>query len=180
MAITGDVLITCDDKTRRAGSKTVYMQHYTNITSFTAGSDHEYTGVTMDTTADKWFEIGNDFETIAIENEGNRENGSSISETSITIRVPKMEKSKGTQMQKLFEGCEVVVIIEDYNGNAFVHGWSELMEGDAALLASISEIREAELNGYNGYEIVLTGKTEELAREFTGTIQLNQGSIASW
>ena len=55
--ITDDILLACTDENRRGGIKRLFVANVENITSFTAGSEHDYTAVTMDTSSDVFYEI---------------------------------------------------------------------------------------------------------------------------
>ena len=41
--LSNDILITCDDENRRGGIKRLFVINRENVTSFTAGSSHDYT-----------------------------------------------------------------------------------------------------------------------------------------
>ena len=79
----------------------------------------------------------------------------------------------------------MVLIFETYNKSgaenvAFVLGWDEIMESDAAVNAITNEVLEGELQGQNGYTVTFAGKQAQLLREFVGTINLNGGGTASF
>jgi len=179
--LTNDILLTCDDENRRGGFRTIYIANRDKITSFTPGAAHEYNAVVMLSPADKWFEIQADEEGISYVGEGSVENGSSLQEVTIEVKIPKLEKVKAQAIQELFTSCKVVAILESNNSDAtgskiaIVRGFDEELLDDAALRVMVTENIEGELQGQIFYTLTLTGKTAEIAREFTGVIELNQG-----
>ena len=176
--LTNNIALTCDDENRRGGMRRVWVANKTNVTSFTAGVGiHTYTAVTMDTTADNFYEIQSEFETSSYLSEGSIENGSALKATTVTLKSPKMEKTKALAIQQLFESCKVVMVFSDYNGKAFVIGYDEFLKLDGAMKVQVSEALEEGLQGNNGYTLLFTGKAAEVAREYTGTIKVSTGTI---
>lgn len=185
--LTLDILITCDDENRRGGIKSLYVANRTTVTSFTPDvTDHEYTAVVMDASTDNWFEIQGDDEAISYNAEGSKENGSSMQESVIEAQIPKLEKTKAKAVNQLFQSCKVIAIIETYATDsagvniAFVIGFDEVLGLDAALEANVTSTVEAELQGLNAYILALNGKQAEVARQFTGSIDLNQGGTKTF
>jgi len=176
--ITSDILIDCNSENRRGGGKRIFVANIDNISSFTAGSLHDYTAVTMDTTSDVWYEIEAEFETVSANQEGSTENGSNAGENTIEAFVPKMDKTKAKAIQELFESCKVVVIVETYNvattsNLSFVYGYDEVLKEKGAMRMSVTSTLEAEIQGQNGYTLTFTGMFAEVAREYVGTIETN-------
>lgn len=176
--LTNNIVLTCDDENRRGGIRKMWLANKTNIDSFTAGVGvHTYTAVTMDTTADLFYEVQAEFETTSYTSEGSIENGSALKATTVTARLPKLEKTKALAIQQLFESCKVVMIMSDYNSKAFVIGYDEFLKLDGALKVNVTEGLEEGLQGNNGYTLTFTGKAAEVAREYTGTISVSSGTI---
>lgn len=184
--IDEDILITCADENRRGGIKRVFLANADKIASFTAhGSNHSYTAVTMDSTADEWFEVQGEFEKKVLTGEGSIENGSSVSTNTLTIHVPKIEKVKGNAIQELFNSCKVVAIVETYTDTgtykqALVIGYDDILGLDAGLRMSVNQSVEGELQGLNGYDLTFTGKSAEVFREFVGAITSNSSGNVSF
>lgn len=184
MSISNDVLIACADETRRGGVKRIFVAPACEIDSFTPGvSDHAYTAVTHIAPADKFYEIEGEFETKPFTGEGTTENGSNVSENSLEVFVPRMEKTKAKELNDLFAGGKVVVVFSVYdvasaNDRAFVLGYDEILMMDAACRATVNQTLEAELQGVNGYTVTFAGKQTELLREYIGDINTNAGTVS--
>lgn len=175
--LTNNISLTCDDENRRGGMRRIWVANKTNITSFTPhATNHEYTNVIMDSTADVWYEIQAEFERKGQSSEGSTENGSALMSTTITIFIPLVEKTKALAIQQLFESCKVAMIYSDYNENAFVKGYDEFLKLDAAMKVNVTETQEEGLQGVNGYLLTFTGKSAEIAREYSGTISTSTGT----
>lgn len=186
MAIA-DIILACGDKNRRGGIKRFFYQDITNVTSFAAGAtDHEYTAVTMDSTADLWFEIEGQIFEKELTSESTNENGSAVFENTLEIFVPKLEKAKAATLQSIVESCELVFIIETYNetaaGNniAVVMGFDELLGTDAGMKANVSSNTGRTLQDPNLYTLSATGQSAEIPRIFSGTIELSQGGTGDF
>jgi hypothetical protein len=183
-----DVLISCADENRRGGIKAVYVINKDDVTSFTADTvvtNHAYTAVTLAATDDVFYQIEGELESKLYNSEGSRENGSIAYETTLELFAPKMEKVKAKGINEYVESCGLVLIFETYNkatteNIAFVLGWDEIMESDAAVDAIANEVLEGELQGQNGYTVTFAGKSAELRREFIGTIDVNGGGTKSF
>ena len=183
MSITNDVLIACSDETRRGGVKKIFVVPACEVDSFTAGASHEYVAA-VTTVGQKFFEIEGEFETKPFTAEGTTENGSNVTENTLEVFVPKMEKVKAKELNDLFAGGKVVVVFSVYDvvsafDRAFVLGYDEVLMLDAAVRATVNQTLEAELQGVNGYTVTFSGKQTELLREYVGTIDSNiSGSIS--
>ncbi len=175
--ITSGYLKTCEDENRSGGIKRVYISNASQITSFTPGAtEHEYTAVVMDGTA-QWFRY--DFEKREAEYtwEDNNENGSSEITHTVNLFLPKMEKTKATELEALRQSCDVVVIYQDFNNQAFVVGWDQFLEDEAALRPLVNGTSGRALTDANRYDLTMGGTSRELAREFNGIISTPQGLI---
>ena len=186
--ITTDILFNCNDENRRGGIKRIFVVNKDDISSFTASTvatEHAYTAVTLAATDDVFYEIEGELETKLYSSEGSRENGSISYENSLEVFAPKMDKTKAAGINSYVESCGLVVIFETYNkatadNTAFVLGWDEIMEKDAAVDAIANEVLEAELQGQNGYTVTFAGKQAQLLREFVGTIETNSSGTVSF
>jgi hypothetical protein len=183
--ITSDILVACEDENRRGGLKRLFVINRENVTSFTAGSTHDYTAVTLDATSDVFFEIQFDDEGASYTAEGSRENGSSLQEHTIEAVIPRIHKTKAKELQALFTSCKVIVIAETYistgtYNQAFVIGYDEILTDDAALRANVTTTVEAELQGQNAYTLTMSGKSAEIAREFVGSITSNASGTVNF
>jgi len=184
MSITNDVLIACSDETRRGGVKRIFVVPACEVTSFTPGASHEYTAVTV-TALQTFFEIEGEFETKPFTSEGTTENGSNVSENTLEVFVPKMEKTKANALNELFAGGKVVVVFSVYDvvtteDRAFVLGYDEILGLDAACRATVNQTLEGELQGINGYTVQFVGKQTELLREYVGDIETNSSGTVSF
>lgn len=176
--ITSDILVACEDENRRGGFKRLFVINRENVTSFTAGSTHDYTAVTLDATSDVFYEIQFDDEGASYVAEGSRENGSSLQEHTIEAVIPKIDKTKAKELQALFTSCKVIVVAETYistgsYNQAIVIGYDEVLGSDAALRANVTTTVEGELQGQNAYTLSMNGKSAEIAREYVGQITTN-------
>ena len=186
MSIANDVLIACADETRRSGVKRIFVAPACEIVSFTPGvADHEYTAVTHVNVGDVFYEIEGEFETKPFTGEGTTENGSNVSENSLEVFIPRMEKAKAKELNDLFAGGKVVVVFSVYdvataNDRAFVMGYDEILMLDAACRATVNQTLEAELQGQNGYAVTFSGKQTELLREYNGDIETNSSGTVSF
>ena len=179
--LSTDIKLTCPgDEKRRGGVRALWVQHKNNVTSFTEGrTDHDFNAVTMDTTADTWFKIEGVVFKGSYAGEGSNENGSSIINKTLTYEMPKLEKVKAAKLKNIMDSCDMVVIEEDYNGLAFVHGYSTDL-GVVGMRASITETKEEGLDGNNAYTLTFTGQTNEPTREYTGTFETNSDGTKSF
>lgn len=169
MALSGGLVVACGDERRRGGVKNLWLTERDNITDFTAGvTDHEYTAVTLTSTAVQFYKFEFTNFTGTFGSEGASENGSDVQNVSGEFHVPKMDKTKATVLQELKTTCKVVAIYEDFNGLFWTAGYDETLEEKAALLVVLNELGGTGLQDENGYSILLTGQAAELQREFTG------------
>lgn len=176
--ISADILIACDDENRRGGIKRIFVINSDKITSFAAGASHEYTSVTLDGSADVFFEIQGEFETKSLNQEGSKENGSSTFTNTLEVNLPRLDKTKAATLQSLVDSCDVTAIAEVYDktgtyNRAFVVGWDEVLFDDAGCMATVNANNGPALQDQNSYTLTLTSKSAELCREFVGTIETN-------
>lgn len=178
MAISSDIIVTCDDENRRGGIKRLFVIDQTQVADFTAGALQDYVGVTVNTPASDFFqEIQFDEFGCSYTAEASKENGSSTREYTIEAVIPKLDKVKALVLQELFTSCKLIVIAETFisTGNdnqAFVIGFDEILGASAALTAAVGSTVEAELSGQNAYTLTMTGKGAEVEREFIGAIPI--------
>lgn len=168
MALSTGIDIACGDENRRGGVKTLWITERDNVTDFTAGTDHDYTAVTLTSTAVKFYKFEFEAFTGDFNYEGSAENGSKVLAISGDFQIPKQEKVKGATIQELFNTCKVVAIYEDYNNKFFTVGYDEVLEETAALSVVVSSATGKALQDGNAYTIAFSGQSAELAREFTG------------
>lgn len=185
MSIAGDVIIDCADETRRGGVKRIFVVPACEVVSFTPGLGHEYTANVLANITDVFYEIEGEIETKSFTAEGTTENGSNITENTLEVFVPRMEKVKAAELNDLFAGGKVVVVFSVYdkvtaNDRAFVLGYDEVLMLDAALRATVNQTLEAEFQGVNGYTVTFTGKQTELLREYVGAIETNSSGTVSF
>ena len=174
--ITKGVTIACQDRTRRAGIKKLFLANKDDITSFTTGAGHSYSTVTMSGTA-VFFEFEFERFTASYNGESTRENGSVLIEHVIEAFFPTLEGTKGDALQEAIDSCGLVAIIELFDkdegsSTTFKHvvGFDEVLGDEAFLEANANALVEAELQGQNGFLLNLAGFGGELAREYTGVI----------
>lgn len=186
MSIAGDVIIDCADETRRGGVKRIFVVPACEVVNFTPGvTDHAYTANVLTAPTDVFYEIEGEIETKSFTAEGTTENGSNITENTLEVFVPRMEKVKAKELNDLFAGGKVVVVFSVYdkvtaNDRAFVLGYDEVLMLDAALRATVNQTLEAEFQGVNGYTVTFTGKQTELLREYIGDIETNSSGTVSF
>jgi hypothetical protein len=170
MALTGGLSVSCADSTRRGGVKRLWITDVTNITSFTAGSSHEFNDVSVPTSFYKYqYE---DF-TFSVSSEGSKENGSSIINHSVEFTIPKMTKEKAAKLQEIVDLCKAVLVVEDYNDHFFVIGWCSVLEKAAGMHMVVDQVIGAGLQDSNHYVVKGTGVSAELFREYTGDVTIS-------
>ena len=170
MALSTGLSIGCTDENRRGGIKTLWITERDNIAAagFTAGTDHDYSAVSLTSTAVKFYKFDFDAFTGDFNAEASAENGSKVLAIAGDFKVPKQEKVKANILQELFNTCKVIAIAEDYNQKFFVYGYDEFLEETAALTVTVGAVTGKALQDENGYTIAFEGQMAELPREFTG------------
>ena len=154
MALTGGITVSCADSQRRGGIKRLWITDVTNITSFTAGSSHEFNAVVVASGTFLKYE----------------ENGSSVINHSIEFTIPKMTKEKAANLQEVVDLCKAVIVVEDYNDHYFVIGWDSVLEAKAGLNMTVDQVIGAGLQDSNHYVVKGAGISAELFREYTGDV----------
>lgn len=179
MCLTSSILYTCEDEKAVGGFKAIYVASRDSITSFTLGSDHTYSGVTMASTAvaDQWHEIDpTDYTTVlAWTNEVT--NGVSIINTDLQLTVPKIDTVKSAQLNTLKECCKLVVIGVTNENNALVFGWDERVGKVGALNVAVNGNIGAGLADGNNYALQFTGQQVEIPYNFQGTILVSGANV---
>ena len=170
--LTQGITVACTDESTRGGISQVWVANRDDITSFTAGTNHDYNAVTMTSTAKVFFEIEFFDFTAQHTSEGELgDSGSSIKTDTLEMFVPLREAVKAKAIQELFTSCKVVVIYKTFNsGKMFTLGYDEVLLSKAALRVNVSEDTGKALNEQNGYTITFTGMSGEVTREFIDTI----------
>lgn len=177
MLITSGIIKTCYDENRRGGVKDLYVANTQQITSFTPdATDHEYTAVTMDGSA-QWYKFEFERGEAEFSWEDSNENGSSQVTATVEAFIPKMEKVKAAALEALRNSCALVVIVRDFNLNAWLVGWDEFLEDQAEIKAVVNGGSGRLLTDPNRFILQLTGTQTELPRAFTGSIPTPQGVI---
>jgi hypothetical protein len=169
MALSGGLTLSCSDKgNRRGGVKRLWITDSENITSFTSGSDHEYNAVVVASGTFYKYEFL-EF-SMSVSNEGAKENGSSIINTSLEFTIPKLDKTKAKKLQELVELCTAVIVFEDYNDTYFVSGWCDVLEKGAGMTVTVSEIIGAGLQDSAHYQVSASGISSSLMKAYTGDV----------
>lgn len=185
MAISSDIIVTCEDENRRGGIKRLFVIDQTQVTDFTAGALQDYVAVTVDDVLLDFFqEIQFDEFGCSYTAEASKENGSSTREYTIEALIPKLDKTKALILQELFTSCKLIVIAETFistgaENQAFVIGFDEILGSSAALTAAVGSTLEAELSGQNAYTLTMTGMGAEVEREFVGNIPTSASGATS-
>ena len=161
---------TCGKST--SGVNTLHLTEKANVTSFTKGSDRDYTAVTMNASAVfKKYEFDQDScefkESVAISN------GVAVVTQTIEFHLDKMSKAAATELDALLDAvfCGVIAIVKDTKGTMFVIGYSEeqLKERSIMMMGSEGTTGKA-LGDASGETVTLTCTTTEKAFTFSGTI----------
>jgi len=169
MSLSGGIALTCADYNRRGGGKGhVWITDVTNITSFTAGSSHDFNAVVV--ASGTFYKYQYEDFTLALTSEGSKENGSTVITHSIEFTIPKMKKEKAAKLQELVTLCRAVVVFEDMNDSYWVLGWDSILEEQAALTMTVDQVIGAGLQDSNHYVIKGTSVSAELLREYAGDV----------
>ena len=184
MALSADLTLSCT-QTDRASIKRIFISPTCDITSFTAGALQDFTAVTMDSTANTWYEFEAEFETKNLNIEGSSENGTATFTNSLEFTVNGLDKTKMKRLQDLVNTGKVTAIIETANSTgsynqAFVVGWDSILEKDGFARPNINAVIEGALDGANTATATLTCKNAELVREFVGTIESFAGNTVNF
>lgn len=182
--LTGELLVDCVN-TARAGISRIFVACACSIDSFTASNtDWSFTAVTMDTTADLFYEYQGEVEQKSFNAEGalNETGGTPSFTNTVEIKFIGMNKTNLKRLQDLVDSRKVTVIMETPNSSgaynrAFVVGWDNLLKVDAAARPNAKAVIEGATDGENSATIILTAKHAEFIREFVGTIQTPNGAV---
>ena len=185
MGLSNDLTIACTE-TSRASIKRIFLSPSCDITSMTAsGSDMSFTAITMDSTANVWYEYEAEFETKDLNIEGAAENGTATFTNTVNFKVLGLDKTKLQRLQDIVDSRKVTAIVETANSSgtynkAFVVGWDSILEKDAYATANVNAVIEANLDGDNSATVTLTAKHAELIREIVGTIETNASGTVNF
>lgn len=171
-----DLILSCADENAVGSFLKLWVIPFDEIVSFTAStSDHSFTAVTTTSTAACFIEVQGKIDNKSYASETIDSAGRAVQNRTISVVVPKLDKEKAFILECLRE-CRVVVILEDYQGEAFVVGYDDLLKADAALKLAISESKEATIEGLNAYTLLFTGKSIEIARQYCGSFETSAGT----
>ena len=168
--LTTGVAIRC--KNSNGGLRKVYLASFDSLGTATKDSDDAVTGFSG---SPSWYEYdlvgsANTYsETFA----SNEDAGTSTSEQTLTIQLPKLDKRTSKELKLILWGRPHVVV-EDNNGNQFVVGLENGVTGsiDAGTGGAMSDL--------NGYTLTLTGREKEFASFLTSALGSGgYGSISS-
>lgn len=160
---------TCGKST--SGVKALYITEKANVTSFTKGSDRDYTAATMTGAATfKKYEFDQDQaefrENVEISN------GVAVVTQEIEFHLDKMSKAAATEIDALVDAafCGMIALVENTLGTTFVVGYNEeqLKERSIMSLSSAGTTGKA-LSDASGETITLMCTTTEKAFTFSGT-----------
>jgi len=175
MGITRGHNVICCDRNRRGGIKKIWLVDTDKIASLTAGSDHDYTAITMVTPATDVFYVW-EFErgTAGFTSNATRENGSTLMEVSLEFYIPKITGVVNEDLMMLVTSCGITAIIETYADDCaspaetykFILGWDEIFEETAYMeFTSGEQGTGTGLQTANGTLITLTTQQGEYPRE---------------
>jgi hypothetical protein len=170
--VLADITRTCDQPNARSINNIIYVCLKSDVTAI--GAEQAYpsgqneprtiaTNLTMDTLKvfKKWT-LSKFDKSLEIEAEGNEDG--SIFVHKLTGFFPKQSALKTYLLGGMTNGCEMIVIAKDKNGNTRLIG--DLIEG------AILKAKEINNNDKNGYEIEFTWESALPAPYYTGTIAL--------
>lgn len=173
MCLTSSILYTCEDESAVGGFKAIYVASRDSIVSFTKGSDHTYTAVSMASTAaaDQFHEIDpTDYTAVLAWTNELADSGSNSISTDLQMTVPKIDTVKSAQLNALKECCKLIVIGVTNENNALVFGYDERVGKVGALRVAVNGNIGAALADGNNYSLQFTGQQVELPYNFVGTI----------
>jgi len=184
MGISNDLVLACNEQNRAALAR-IFVIETCDITSFTAGVLQDFTAVTLDSTAAKWYEYEGEFKTKSLNGEGTNENGTATFTNTVEFKIHGLDKTKGKRLQDLIDSREVTAIIEGTNSTgtylrAFVVGWDNIIKKEASCMSNVSYTLDGELSGANEYTIQLTSEHAEIIREYVGSILTNSSGTVNF
>ena len=176
MGITRGHDVICCDRNRRGGIKKIWLVDTDKIASFTAGTDHDYTAVTMVAAGDYFWVWEFERGTAGFTSNATRENGSTLMDVSLEFYIPKITGVVNEDLMMLATSCGITAIIEtDADDCAspavtykFVLGWDEIFEETAYMeFTSGEQGTGTGLQTANGTLITLTTQQGEYPRDVT-------------
>ena len=105
--------VICCDRNRRGGIKKIWLTNTDDITSFTVGSAHDYSAVTMSGAA-VFYVWEFDRGSAGFTSSATRENGSTLMEVSLEFYIPKITGVVNEDLMMLATSCGITAIIETY------------------------------------------------------------------
>jgi len=175
MAITTGHNVACCDRNRRGGIKCIWLANTDEIASLTAGTDHNYTAITMvDPANDVFYKWEFDRGTAGFTANATRENGSTLMEVSLEFYIPKITGIVNENLMQLVTSCGITAIIETYADDCgspaetfkFILGWDEIFEETAYMeFTSGEQGTGTGLQTANGTLITLTTQQGEYPRQ---------------
>ena len=161
---------TCAKST--SGIKTLHITEKANVTSFTKGSDRDYTTATMNAAAVfKKYEFDQD--QCSFTESGAMTNGVWVVTQTIQFHLDKMNKTTATEIEALAAAgfCGMIAIPTNTQGTKFVVGYCEEQGKERSIMQVGSEGTSGmALSDASGETITLTCVTTEKAYTFSGTI----------
>lgn len=185
MGLSTDFTLTCAEA-NRAGLSRIFLSEACNITSFTADSTAmSYSAVTMDSTANVWYEYEAEVDTKSFDMAGNNANGTSTFTNTLEAKIMGMDKAKLKRMQDLIDARKLTCIFETTNlsgtyKRAFVIGWDNIIGVDAAGKPNVNGVVEGALDGENSLTFTIVARHAELIRELVGTIVSNASGTVNF
>lgn len=154
--ITSNILQDCS---YFAGSiKELYLANYAEVSGFTTDSTGVITGATMSGAA-TFFEYQASTETAGFTQELVVSGDKKFFNQTLTFNIQGLTQLKNNEMENLFL-AKMVAIAVDYNGRAWLLGWSNPLRATAGS-ANIG----AALTDDNGYVVTLSTAQTQLAPE---------------
>lgn len=169
--------VICCDRNRRGGIKKIWLANTDDIASWTVGSAHDYSAVTMNGAA-VFYVWEFDRGTAGFTSSATRENGSTLMDVSLEFYIPKITGVVNEDLMMLATSCGITAIIETYADDCadpavtylFVLGWDEIFEETAYMeFTSGEQGTGTGLQTANGTTITLTTQQGEYPREYSGT-----------
>ena len=174
MALSSGHIISCADRNRRGGIKTIYLGEVANIdtANVTAGASQEYTAFPL-TAANYIYKFEFDRETAGFTANATRENGSTVVDVELTFTIPKITKTIQASLESLKETCGLFAVCETFADDGagatyeFILGFDQVFTTEAFLdFGSGEQNTGAALQDANATVITLVGKMGEYPREY--------------
>lgn len=156
------------------GVKTIFLADAVNVTSFTLGTS-DYTDVVMEA-AELFYKFEFDQDTAEFrENTERSDNGGSITTQELEFFFKGMTTTDRDAIEDIIDSstCGIIAIVEDQDGLFWTLGYSEKQLKERALeMTSVATLTGKLFSDAKGSTIILSSTTNELAREFTGTVPI--------